>query len=113
MTDTLLVQFEGHQAELALIGKMVMAYGELEFALMDLVRSLMDGKTEKAVKVLYRLRSESNRLEVADALIVPDIRDKPFAGHWNEAYSALKHPQPICPRPIHIGRRSTALWRYG
>lgn len=90
MPATLLIQFDNHQAELVIIGKLVMAFGELEFAVMDLVRASMGGNTEKAVKSLYRLRSESNRLELADALLTPDLRSKPFGGHWNEAYSALK-----------------------
>jgi len=95
MPNTLLVQFENHQAELAIIGKLIMAYGELEFATMDLVRATMGGSTEKAVKALYRLRSESNRLELADALLTPDLRDKSYGGYWNEAYSALKHCKNI------------------
>ena len=90
MADSLLIQFENHQAELAIIGKLVLAYGELEFATMDVVRAVMGGNTEKAVKALYRLRSESNRLELADALVAGDIRDKKFGGHWHEAYCALK-----------------------
>ena len=95
MAATLLIQFDDHQEELALIGKMILAYGELEFAVMDIVRATMGGDTEKAVKVIYRLRSESNRLEVADALITPDMRGKSYGGYWHEVYCALKRCKTI------------------
>ena len=95
MSNSLLVQFESHQAELAIIGRLILSYGELEFATMDLIRAIFGGNTEKAVKSFYRLRSESNRLELADALVSGDLKDKPYGGHWNEAYSAMKHCKNI------------------
>jgi hypothetical protein len=114
MADSLLIQFENHQAELAIIGKLVLAYGELEFAIMDVVRAVMGGNTEKAVKAMYRLKSESTRLELADALVAGDIRNKKFGGYWHEAYCALKTCKTIRNQYAHgqfIG--DNGLLRFG
>lgn len=113
MVNSLLIQFENHHSELAIIGKLVLAYGDLEFAVMDLVRATMGGNTEKAVKSLYRLRSESNRLELADALIAGDLKQKSFGGYWNEAYAALKVCKTIRNQFAHSQFVSNGVLRFG
>lgn len=67
MANSLLIQFDKHPRKREMIGKLILAYGELEITIMDLVAATMGGDTKTAVRALYRLRSESNRLEVADA----------------------------------------------
>lgn len=90
MANSLLIQFERHPAELAAVGKIVLAYGELEFAFMDTLRAVLNEDLGRAARTIYRLKSESNRLEIADALLAPALADYPFGGMWNEAYCALK-----------------------
>lgn len=51
-----------------IIGRMVIEYGELEWGLCLLVRHVT-GDMDIAVKSLYRARGESQRLDIADALI--------------------------------------------
>jgi hypothetical protein len=74
---------------------MILAYGELEIGVMDLVAATMGGDTKTAVRALYRLRSESNRLEVADALVTPKLAEHKLDGAWNEAYAAMKDCKTI------------------
>lgn len=90
MADSLLIQFERHPAELAVVGKIVLAYGELELAFMDTVRAVLNEDLARSARIIYRLKSESNRLEIADALLAPALGAYAFGGMWNEAYCALK-----------------------
>ena len=73
---------------------MVLAYGEIEVCVMNLLQATLGGDTNTAVRALYRLRSESNRLEVADALIVPKLTPY-LRGAWSEAYAAIKRCKQI------------------
>ena len=90
MVESLLIQFDYHSAERRLIGKIILAYGELEIAVMQLLATTLNGDTYTAVRTLYRLRSESNRLEVADALVSPHLSKHTLNGAWCEAYAAMK-----------------------
>lgn len=90
MVESLLIQFDYHSEERRLIGKIILAYGELEIAVMQLLTTTLRGDTNTAVRTLYRLRSESNRLEVADALVSPQLAQHKLAGAWDEAYAAMK-----------------------
>lgn len=90
MADSLLIQFDHHAAERDLIGNMILAYGELEIGVMHLLQATLNGDSKTALRALYRLRSESNRLEVADALVRPRLDEQKLDGAWQEAYAALK-----------------------
>ena len=94
---SLLIQFENHPAERDIIGKLILAYGELEFLLLDLVRATLETSNEEdepsaivtAVRILYRLRSEANRLQVADAIARPKMTTLELLDPYLEAYSAI------------------------
>lgn len=60
--------FNHFRYESDIIGRMVIEYGELEWVLCLLVRHVT-GDMDVAVKSLYRARGESQRLDIADALI--------------------------------------------
>lgn len=90
MASSLLLQFKNHGRKLDLIGRIILAYGELEIGLMDLLKATLNGDTKTAVSTLYRLKSESNRLEIADALVTPRLAEHKLDGAWNEAYAAMK-----------------------
>ena len=67
--------------ELAIIGKMLAAYGDMEFDLMNCVSAVHS--TDMAVKALYRPRGESARVDIADAMA-------------REAYIAAGLETPYC-----------------
>lgn len=62
----------------------------LEVALLEAVKAAMHGDTYTATRILFRLKSESNRLEVADAIIRPQFTSQKLGGAWQEAYAAFK-----------------------
>lgn len=96
----LLIQFEKHPKERELVGKILLAYGELEFLVLDLLRATMDEKEEgsatiTAVRTLYRVRSESSRLQIADALVRPKMAEHDMLAPYDEAAAAMHHCKKI------------------
>lgn len=89
MPHALLNQFEKHPRQRELIGNIILAYGELEFVLKDLLRSVLDDDLMTAVRVMYRLRSEANRLTVADAIIRPKMEVQGVLACYLDAYCAM------------------------
>jgi hypothetical protein len=88
--DSVLIQLDNHPAERDLIGKIILAYGVLEVALMEAVTAALNGDTYTATRALFRLKSESNRLEVADALVRPRFAEQKLGPAWEETYGAFK-----------------------
>jgi hypothetical protein len=88
--DSILLQLDRHPVERDLIGKIILSYGVLEVALMEAVKSALGGDVYTANRVLFRLKSESNRLEVADALVRPQFSKEKLGPAWEEAYAAFK-----------------------
>jgi len=93
--------FTKFPAEAAIIGRLLAGYGELEFALALCV----DRATRKfdpnavpykadarhlGIKALYRLRSESSRLEVADALMRADYVEMGLEDDYAEALGGIR-----------------------
>lgn len=87
---SILVQLDQHPEERDPIGKIILAYGVLEVSLLECVRTALDNDIYTATRVLYRLKSESNRLEVADALVRPRMEAHALRPIWEDAYGAYK-----------------------
>jgi hypothetical protein len=79
-----------HPAERDLIGKIILAYGVLEVALLETVKAALDGDGNTATRTIFRLKSVSNRLEVADALVRPKMASQSLLKDWETAYAATK-----------------------
>jgi hypothetical protein len=88
--DSIHIMLDRHPEERDLIGRIVLAYGVLEVALLEAVKAALGGDGNTATRALYRLKSESNRLEVADALVRPKFSEKNLGRGWEEAYAAFK-----------------------
>ena len=87
------LSFEEHPAEAHLIGIMLAGYGELEFELSSLVTVALGGnpvETTQGIKVLYRLRSEGQRLDVADAVIRPVCERNDLLKQYNATHEGMK-----------------------
>lgn len=87
---SILTMLDQHPDERDLIGKIILAYGVLEVSLLECVRSALNGDIYTATRVLYRLKSESNRLEVADALVRHKMAEQKLGAAWEDAYGAFK-----------------------
>ncbi|RAK57024.1 hypothetical protein [Phenylobacterium deserti] len=75
MSRTIMPAAASFPAEFAHIGRLVVGYGELEFSLVGLAEAVT-GVLVTPLRVLFRVRSESQRLDLADALIRPSIDEK-------------------------------------
>ena len=87
---TLLIQLENFPRERELISRMILAYGELEFAMMDLLAATLNDSTA-AVRTLFQLRSESNRQAVVEAIAQPSFNRVGLGGQFSEAMAAVGH----------------------
>src|ERR1700743_691858 len=54
--------------EMAVIGRLLVDYGELELDLMSCVQVLGDYDINSTLKSMFRIRGETNRIDIADAL---------------------------------------------
>jgi hypothetical protein len=86
----LLFHFDDYPAEREAIGRMLIAYGEIEFGLLTCLGAAMGGDLDTAVRVLFRVRGEGARIEVADAIIRPAFTKVGLGGKWSNAYGAAK-----------------------
>ena len=59
--------FARYPAEGAIIGRLLIEYGDLEFSLAHCV-SMITGNQDTAFKVMFRVRGESHRIQMGDAL---------------------------------------------
>jgi hypothetical protein len=92
--STLLSEFLGFPEERDLIGQMLIAYGEIEFKLTAVLSHALNSDLDLAAKVLFRVRGEGARIEVADALIRPAYYKIGLGPKWENALGALK----VCKR---------------
>jgi hypothetical protein len=86
----MLVEFEDYPKERELIGTMLIAYAEIEFALFSLIASVLDGTQDNAVQIFFRIRGEGARIEVADAIVRPFLTKKGLGPKWSNAVGPLR-----------------------
>jgi hypothetical protein len=91
----LLIEFEDHQEEKVLIGEILTAYGEFEFILAQLLCHLFKNNTHTAARVLFRVKGESARIEVVDAMLRPEMDAFGLGGKWGNALGALRYCKEV------------------
>jgi hypothetical protein len=77
------------------LGSMVLGYTELEFDFFNLLALSLKRDIGVAVRVMYRVRGEEQRIEVADALIRPAFTNAGLRDIYCEALSDLHHCRKI------------------
>lgn len=88
--STLLIHLDQFPKERDLIARMILAYGELEFAMMDILAAVLDDPA-MAVRTLFQLRSEANRLAVFEAIASPWFAKADLGEDFSEAVNAATH----------------------
>jgi len=82
--------FENYRKTGETIGRLVVSYGELEFGIASLVGTILDD-LDMAVKVLFRTRGESQRIQVADALARQKITPGKFRTRFEQTLGNVQH----------------------
>lgn len=91
----LLLDFDGHEEEQALIGRMLMAYSEFEFDLAKFLGYALNGDHDTGVRLFFRVNGEGARLEAADALLRPFFDGRVGPGKWGNALGTLRYCKDV------------------
>ena len=91
---TFMPAFDLFPQEGAIIGKIVVGYGELELDLAQCLVPLLGDITTMS-RVMFRLRNESNRLAVADAMLKPYYERLDMAAFYDQAYGTFSRCKQI------------------
>jgi hypothetical protein len=86
----LLYEFHDFPDEQEAIGKMLIAYGELEFAILGCIGAVLNSDMAQALRILFRVRGEGARIEVADAILRPAFAKVGLGGKWGNALGAAR-----------------------
>jgi hypothetical protein len=107
---SLLSEFDDFPRERNLIGEMLLAYGELEFVLVSSISQALSVDIDTSTRILFRVRGESARLLVADAILRPTFSRHQLEAKWITAFSAANHCKNIrnqyahCHWQLHEGK---------
>lgn len=94
MQTSLLTDLDRFPEERDLIARMILAYGEIEFAMLDILGAIFQNQ-QTAVRTLYQLRSESHRLNIVEAIATPWYEQTKMGGHFQEGMTAAFHCKNI------------------
>lgn len=77
-------------SERDILGRLVLAYGELEFELAALIGDVMfERDIDMAIRALFRIKGEGTRIDVADAILRPAMSKAGLEGNWGTTRGAL------------------------
>lgn len=91
--------------EAQLVGAILAGYGELEFELFQCVSSGMND-LNTAFRAMFRMRNESQRIDLADALVAPAIAKHGLSAEYAHAIGSIR-----CCRTIR-NNFAHCHWRY-
>ena len=82
--------FRSFHREGAIVGRILVGYSEIEFdlALCATVAAAVDHDT--IIRILYRLRGEESRFQIADAIMRPQFNAAELKGGYEEMMSAIR-----------------------
>jgi hypothetical protein len=86
--------FQQFPKEAGTIGRLLAGYGELEFEFMLCLKTIL-GDMDTAIRVVYRLQNESQRLTVIDSLIREPYENEGLSAQYSDAYGAIKFCKKI------------------
>jgi hypothetical protein len=89
MSITLMPAFHRYPHEAAIIGRLTAGYGELEYTMAECLGATL-GDNESAFRAVFRLRTESGRLETVDALIRPILTATNLGAQYTQTIGAIR-----------------------
>lgn len=81
--------FDSYPSECDIIGRLVVGYGELEFSLAWCVSQIIDDP-DSTFKAIFRVRGESNRIDIADALGIGHVPAGTERGMFERAIGGMR-----------------------
>lgn len=94
MTKNILPAFQNHPKEARIIGRLLAGYGELELQLCQCLRYAIHN-LPTAVNVLFQLRGEDQRIQIADALMKHIYEDAGLLDSYTLTIKYLRHCKSI------------------
>jgi hypothetical protein len=91
----MLIEFADFPQEREIVGTLLIAYGEIEWAIAACVQEALDITPSAATRILFRVQGEGARLNVADAIVRPVFAKVGLEGQWGHAIGAAKHCKNI------------------
>lgn len=82
--------FHRHPDEAAIIGRLVVAFGELEYITVTIAGRAMSHR-EAVYRALYRLRATSSRIDAADALMRPTFIANDLDNEYGHMIGAVRY----------------------
>lgn len=79
-----------HPNEATIIGRLLAGYSELEFSLLVCLVAALNSDTPTAFKIMFRLRGESSRIDIADAIMHSRYKDAGLSSEYAEAIGAIR-----------------------
>jgi hypothetical protein len=83
--------FHRYAHEAALVGRLLSAFGELEFTVLDNARRATDNSRLPFLRAMYRLRATSARLQSADAFMQPVCNQFDLGNEYEITKRAVHH----------------------
>ena len=87
--------FHRYPAEAIVVGRLLSAFGELEFTVVEIARRATDNARLPFLRALYRLRASSARLQAADAFMRPVCENFQLGDEYETAKKAVDHCSKI------------------
>mgnify|MGYP001613500486 FL=1 len=88
MTRSIMPAFTRYPQEATIIGHLLAGYGEIEFELTACLAEILNNE-EIAVRTMFRVRSEGQRLEIADALTRYKFEEAGLGTQYKQAFDAV------------------------
>jgi hypothetical protein len=86
----MLVEFVDFPKERDILGTLLIAYGEIEWALTSCVQEVLNITPSAATRILFRVNGEAARINVADAIARPLFTKTELGGQWGTAIGAAR-----------------------
>lgn len=94
MTASILTAFIKYPDEAAIIGRLLAGYSEIEFQLTSCLGHAIDDNNT-ALRALFRIRSERDRISVADALMRNKYKAVGLENQYADAIGAVRYCRKI------------------
>jgi hypothetical protein len=91
----LLFEFADFPQEREILGTILIAYGEIEWALTVCLQQALNITASESTRILFRVKGESARIEVVDAIARPAFIKAQLGGQSGNAVGAARHCKKI------------------